>query len=278
MKDQFVIAHLTFTPLDQVVLSYCRFLSTMLSKGIILFYVADPRYGTLSANEATPKLQELQQELQQEGFSTLYCALTGNTKTAISLLPTKFNGVVAVVAVDATARRRTPSYPKEVLRHYSESKIAYLTVQQPLTNTTSLQRIALSIDFNKESKDKLIWSSYFARFNHSTIILLSENYKDDGLRQKWCNNIAFLNKFYRSLNLTYQQQFIVRRGPFLDVCATEYSQQLGFGMLISVTTDPRAKDALEFFIGTQEEKVVRNPQLLPILFINPRNDIYVLCD
>ena len=48
--------------------------------------------------------------------------------------------------------------------------------------------------------------------------------------------------------------------------------------LITLTTDLRKRDILEWFIGTQEQRIVRNSLLMPILFLNPRDDFYVLCD
>jgi len=47
-------------------------------------------------------------------------------------------------------------------------------------------------------------------------------------------------------------------------------------LLIAVTT--KEKDGLEFFVGVQEQRTIVNRERIPILFLNPREDLYVLCD
>jgi hypothetical protein len=62
----------------------------------------------------------------------------------------------------------------------------------------------------------------------------------------------------------------------MDINALRYADQNRYGMLIAVTT--KEKDGLEFFIGVQEERTIVNKANIPILFLNPREELYVLCD
>lgn len=279
-KDQFVVAHLTQMDNSETVVSNAIFLAKMLNKGLILLHISDERYTTLSTDEAGARLEKLQHQLSaDERSKTLqisYCALKGDTKTIVNALPTIINAVVAVVEVSEDARRKSPTNKKEVLRNYAECKIAFLTVQAPLQDESTMKNVAMSIDFKRESKEKLIWASYFARFNASIVHVLYYDYKDEGLRYKWYSNMKFLTKFFNNLSLTFSPHIIDSHSTFTDTSAMKFAHENDYGMLLSVTT--KEKDGIEMFIGVQEERTIVNPYRLPIMFINPREDIYVLCD
>ena len=103
-------------------------------------------------------------------------------------------------------------------------------------------------------------------------------YSDSGLHYKWHNNILFMDKFFAGLNVSYNAIPINGKPVYPETAVCRAAAEAGCGLLISVTTDSRNRDVLEWFAGVQEDRTIRNPHLLPVLFINPRNDIYVLCD
>ena len=276
MKDQFVIAGLADLTMTHEVVSHACFLARMLNKGLILLYVEDKRYGGPTVDEATAQLLKI--EAAHPEVRPAHVALKGKTRDVVTALPTMLNGVIAVAGVNAHTRRSTPTHPHEVLRNFSTCKIAYVTVQQPLLDPLSYQHVAFGIDFRKESKEKLIWASYFSRFNYSRLTMLHFDYSDEGLRTKWNNNVLFMNKFFKGLGVTYQAHSVSGRALFPETLVCDTAATLGCGLLISVTTDTRDLDVLEWVAGVQEQRTIRNAQQMPVLYINPRNDIYVLCD
>lgn len=276
MKDQFVIAYLADLTMNQAVVSHAHFLAKMLKKGLILLYVEDRRYGGHTIDEAKSIL--LQIENSYSDIRPAHVATKGKTREIINALPTMLNGVIVVAGVNAKVHRGTPTHPHNILRNFSSCKIAYITVQKPLTDPHCYQNVAFGIDFRKESKEKLIWASYFNRFNKSRLTMLHFDYSDEGLRSKWKNNILFMNKFFKGLGITYRQQSVSGHALFPETLICNTAAALGCGLLISVTTDTRDLDILEWIFGVQEQRTIRNSQLMPVLYINPRNDIYVLCD
>lgn len=276
MKDQFVIAYLADLTMADTVMSHALFLSQMLNKGLILLYVEDKRHGNIAVDEATSRILAL--EKQYASIKPAHVVMKGNTQEVINALPTMLNGVVAVAGINAQAKHGTPTHYKEVLHLFSECKIAYLTVQKPMDTTHDYDRVAFGVDFRKESKDKLIWASYFARFNRSQLAMMHFDYKDDGLRQKWHNNVLFMNKFFKGLAINYSDETVHGKALFPETVICNAAADRQYGLLISVTTDTRDLDIIEWFAGVQEHRTIRNDNQLPILFLNPRNDIYVLCD
>ena len=276
MKDQFVIAYLADLSMAHEVVTHATHLARILNKGLILLYVEDTKYGNATVADATPDILKIEAALTD--IRPAHVILKGRTHDVVNALPTRLNGVVAVAGVNAHAKHGSATHPREGLRAFAECKIAYLTVQSALPHNGTYSRVGYGIDFRKESKEKLIWASYFARFNKSRLLMLHYDYTDEGLRSKWSNNIRFMNKFFRGLGVEYEQQSVTGRALFPETLICDAAAQSGCGMLISVTTDTRDLDVLEWFAGTQEQRTIRNADHLPVLFLNPRDDIYVLCD
>ena len=277
MKDQFVIACMGDFSMKTAVISHAAFLSRMLGKGLILLYVDDPRYHGISTDAAEKTMLTL--EAQYADLHPAHVAMKGNTREVVNALPKLLNGVVAVTGSCNLAFRRTPTHPDSVLHDFAECAIAYLVVQDQLVKPERYSNVAFSVDFNRESKDKLLWASYFARFNHSRLHMFHYDYRDDRLRQLFSNNIQFMDKFFRTLNLTYDDHIVAGRSPlFPETRVLQEADNLGCGLLVTLTTDVRKLDVLEWFIGKQEHRIARNAARLPVLFLNPRDDFYVLCD
>ena len=146
------------------------------------------------------------------------------------------------------------------------------------TEMYDIKHELIAAQIKLESKEKLIWASYFARFNGSRLHVLHEQYNDSGLRAKLDNNMRFLDKFFASLKVGYETEIMPSVANFPDREAAKQASQKGYGLLVCLTTDTRELDVVDWFIGVQETRVVKNKQQLPVLFINPRDDLYVLCD
>lgn len=286
-KDQFVIAYITAEKEAPAIISYAIALAKMIAKDLILLHIDDPRYHTPAlTEEQICNLQQEANEVTQGTPHASYCIFHKPTSEVIKLLPDILNAVAIVVASDPRAKAKTPTHPKELLHNFSECKIAYLTIQPDCFTSSHIsvpdhpfQNVAFSVDFKKESKDKLIWASYFARFNASTLHVLYDDYTDEGLKAKWFNNMKFLKKIFDNLAVTFTpHQIKVGRALFPETVMLDKAVEMRCDLMVSVTTDRRAIDTLEFFIGTQEQRIIKNRHNLPVLFINPRDDIYVLCD
>ena len=274
-KDQYIVAYIADYDKADTVLAYSLMLSTYLRKGIILLRVCDPRYTSETTDEAQQQLIAMKQRLPEKVFST-YCALKGKTADVIELLPKAFNAVAIAACVDKS-NKKSACHPKNVLRDFAKCKVAYLLAQEPPKDYPSVVgKVGFTLDFKKESKDKLIWASYFPRFFGSHLYVLSYNYTDEFLRNKWYSNIKFMDKMYQNLNITYQKADLGKPKMFLDVVAVEKCHEMGIGLLICTTTAER--DVFEYFIGVQEQRTIANEYKIPILFLNPRDDLYVLCD
>ena len=280
-KDQFIIANIVDFNHTDAVLSYGIHMAQMLKKGLILMHICDPKYSALTPDEAEVRLKKMLQSLHDEeacpqSLGVSYAALKGDSRQLITALPALLNAVTIVTPVDPHARRRSPLSRHSIMRNFAQCKTAFLVVQQPLAAASQIEHVAMSVDFKKESKDKFIWSSYFPRFGNCHMHVLHYDYRDQFLRSKWQANMTQLTKLYNDLAISFESHTIPDKSTFQDVNALRYAQEKNYDMLIAVTT--KEKDGLEFFVGVQELRTIANKQKIPILFLNPREDLYVLCD
>lgn len=257
MKDQLVIACIENATDAEVVLPWVHHFAERLNhKGVMALHVS----------------QQQEDDSWLKGLGVPYVSMQGEWKTAIEGLPTVFNGILAVVAVNPKAPRTSLGHPKTLLREFKNCKIAYLCVDQH--SKPNIQHSALTITHRREGKELLVWASYLARFLGSKITIAHPDYRDEGLRGRWLNNMRFVNKMFTPLNIEYTL------AP-LDGSTHEDLRTLAQVMpdlLIARTTDTRDRDMLDLLAPLPEYRLLTHPSHTPLLLLNPRDDLYILCD
>ena len=286
MKDQFVIACVESPESAAVVLPWARHFAERLNhKGLMLLHVA-------SDQESVTDDQWLKE------LGVPYVSMRGDWRTAIEGLPTAFNGILAVTAVDSAAPRTSLTHPKTLLRQFKNCKIAYLVVsgQWPVTSgqwpVTSDQcadartataplttdhwplATALTMTHRREGKEKLVWASYLARFLGSRVTIAHPDYSDGDLRMRWRNNMRFVDKMFAPLGITYNTSILTKANRVDQAVLDELQPDL----LIARTTDTRERDFIDWLLPLPEYRLLTHPSHTPLLFLNPRDDLYILCD
>ena len=86
-----------------------------------------------------------------------------------------------------------------------------------------------------------------------------------------------MDKMFGGLNIVSKKHTIAKQqSQYLDIDVLKYANEENIGLLIATTTKER--DVIEYFIGVQEDRTIVNEFDIPILYLNPREDLYVLCD
>ena len=265
-------------------------------------------------------------------YNIPYAALRGDWATAIEGLPTAFNAILAVTAANPSAPRSSITNPRTLLRTFARCKTAYLVIRNeelrmkneewadavdphPDNSSffilhSSLKKAVITVDHHRESKEKLIWASYLARFLGTSLTIALPSYNDQGLRSLQNNNIRYIDKIFPPLGIKYEKTSIFRneelrmKNEELSGCGSTASAHSSFSTLLSslknhssltspdlqaidslhpdilvaLTTDPRNTDPIDWIFGTPDRRLLTHPSATPILFLNPRDDLYILCD
>ena len=214
-----------------------------------------------------------------EMFGVPFVALHSDWPSAINALPTAFNAILAITLSDPDAGRHSFTHPRQILKNYRQCKIAYLAIAKGWRpeNPTWPERVALTLNHQRESKEKLIWASYFARFFGSHIVVMHHPYKDAAFRSRWNNNMRYLEKVFSGLGLDYDTHPLEGGSEFGNPDLAAVKEE-GIDLFITLVADQREKDLGDLFTPPAELKLLKKGNRRPILFLNQRDDLYILCD
>ncbi|MBQ9253710.1 MAG: hypothetical protein IJ180_02925 [Bacteroidales bacterium] len=276
-RDQFIIAYITDLDNCDDVVKWSEKLALMLNKGIILLHISDPQYTPLSTSEAEVKLKKINEKINIP-LSHSYAAVKGKTKDIIHSVGDLLNGVVIVSKVLNSKNDNNKTSPlsvKNILKNFSTSRLAYFVFSSEYTEQ-NFEEVILSMNALKESKEKVLWASYFGRFSHSRINIFYHRYKDEYLQKQLNLNIGFCRKMFKNFKIETLNVHILNRKKNIDLQAIEYAEEKEKNLCIFQTTNN--KSIVDFLFGSSEEKVLKTMQKVPVLFLNQRDDIFVMCE
>ena len=263
-KDQYIALCADSAADAECLLPYARRLAECFHKGIILFTCAadgDQWVGR---------------------FGVPFAALKSDWASVVEAMPVAFNVVLALVLTDPHAPRASLSRPRNFLKAFRQSKVAYIAFPHTLPLnaddlTLTTKHLSFTLDHRRESKEKVLWASYFHRFCQSDIHLYYHPYTDPALRQRLNNNIRYLEKIFSSLSLTFIQHPLEGGSQYSDPDLRAIGQD-GTDLFIALVPDTRDRDLLDILSPSPSLRLLRNAGEKPILFLNQRDDLYVLCD
>jgi hypothetical protein len=274
-KDQFVIAYLNNLDFAETCIEHSVQIAKILNKGLILLHIYDPLLTEVGVDEAESKLKELNSQIAETQMHS-YISLKGNSKEVIGKLGQLLNAVVIVSSINTEETKKNKAdNPITLLKNMETSRVAYMICNQK-RSIVDYSKVLLPLNNARESKEKTLWASYFARFFQSEITLFYRTYKDS-LYQKQLNlNLAFARKMLGQFNIIPSNHKSEDRKKLLDLQALDYADKENYGVIICQTT--KDKSLFDRIKGLEEEKVLKNLKDKPILFLNPRDDLFVLCE
>jgi len=134
-----------------------------------------------------------------------------------------------------------------------------------------LKQISLPVSFLIEDKEKAPFASAFGRFLKSKILIYAP--KDYGSKAR--QNINQMKTLFNSFSLDYEEKQGKKGSYEIESEAAKNAEKDDCGMVIISASREYGLDDIIF--GSKEKRILRKTQI-PILLINPRADLYVLCD
>lgn len=273
-RDQFIIAYLTNLDDTNTTILWATQFSIMLKKGLILLFVCDKKYTDISIDNAQDKLKQINDSISLSYIHS-YCAINGKTKDIIHNVGDLLNGVMIVSQVDSSNNSSSnPSSINNITKNFYTSRLAYFLFS-PKYSIKPFDDVILSMNALKEAKEKVLWASYFGRFANSRIVIFYHRYKDVYLQKQLNLNIGFARKMFRKFNIQTLNAHTLSRKD-LDSQAMSYAKQNSSSLCIFQTT--KNKSIIELFTGLPEKKAMKKLQYSPILFLNPRDDLFIMCE
>lgn len=185
----------------------------------------------------------------------------------------KSNTILFVIGVDRDGGDGL-FQPRQAMRFIRPSRLPVMTVGRTLPTETAFQQVVLPLDIERQTKEKALWAGYFNRFYQAAIHIVYPDYQDSGLKQQVADNIAFVEKLYQNLDIRYEMH-VVNPPRNMDLFGISYAETTGATLSVAMMTGYRTLG--DWLTGPRERKIIANPQQFPVLCINPREDLYVLC-
>ena len=171
----------------------------------------------------------------------------------------------SLVVVELTNKLSVQTY----LDAFRALRIPYLFVragQKP-----NFEKVALPISFLIEDKEKGPFAAAFGRFLKSQLIIFQP--KDYGT--KALQNIDAIKTLLDSFQLNYEVRKASKDSNGVEREAANWAASGEAGLVLVSASREYGLDDLLF--GSKERKMITRTNV-PIMLINPRGDLYTLCD
>lgn len=160
-------------------------------------------------------------------------------------------------------------------RFIKPSRLPVMTVGLKLPDNHIFRHVMLPLDIERQHKEKALWAGYFSRFYHATVHVLYGTYKDQLLKQKVKDNIDFTKKLYQNLEIEYELHEFGRTIDDIDRFSIFYAQEINASLTVIMMTS--FYTFVDYIFGPKENALIANEEGVPVLCINERDDLYVLC-
>jgi len=160
-------------------------------------------------------------------------------------------------------------------RSVSESPVPFLFVH-PDSTVSGFNKVVVPVDLRGQISDSAVWSSYFGRFNNAEFIAVAATEKGKDEQRQVTKNVVLTKKLYEKFNLRhkiYKGEKSSWRNAFE---ALDFAKSAGCNLFILLGSS--AITPLDYLVGLPDRKIIKLANELPVLYINPRRDNYVLCD
>lgn len=160
-------------------------------------------------------------------------------------------------------------------RSVTESPVPFLFVH-PESDISDFNKVVIPVDLRGQISDSVVWSSYFGRFNNAEFIAVAATEKGKDEQRQVTKNVVLTKKLYEKFNLKhkiYKGEKSSWRNAFE---ALDFAASSGCNLFILLGSS--AVTPLDYLVGLPERKIIKQANDLPVLYINPRRDNYVLCD
>lgn len=225
-------------------------------------------------SENTPKEQlELSNQLIQNDIEVFLLSNPFSTDNIYSYAD-ETNTIMFVIGVQRKGKDSLFNLRK-ARRFIKPSRLPVMTVGLKLPDNNIFRQVMLPLDIDRQHKEKALWAGYFSRFYHAKVHILCGSYKDQLLKQKVKDNIDFTKKLYQNLEIDYEMHDFEHNIDDIDRFSIFYAPEIKASLTVIMMTS--FYTFIDYIFGPKENAIIANEEGLPVLCINERDDLYVLC-
>lgn len=242
----------------------------LLDTGIMLAYMLNKEFRAVALTENTPSAHILKNRI---GELLIECGINTSAEMVETIASAElahvcdsYEASLLLIQWEGTQNRMLRS----MLKICRDLRIPYLFFKDSF-RTLSLSKIIVPVGFLVEEYEKAQFASAFGRFCKADILILQAN--DSG--SKAAKTVVKMKALFDKFDLRYELEKAKSDSFSLDKEAVKRGVNEDYGMaLISASREYGLDDII---FGAREYHLIRKSRI-PLLIINPRGDLYSLCD
>jgi nucleotide-binding universal stress UspA family protein len=205
-----------------------------------------------------------------DGVKNVKCMVTsGKIYEEIIDVADSINANLIVMGTDGT--------PKEIKKKFIGSNANKVVRSAPCpvitikgkSVSTSCEVIALPLDLNKETREKVTYAIQYARLFNSLIKVFSVSYDndDDSIKNKLNRNLSQVNDFISSKGISCSKDLLeISTSASFSGSIVKYTEDINADLIMIMT---KGEDNLDLnFLGSNARKLI-NKSDIPVMSIRP---------
>jgi len=244
----------------KVLLQSASTLGNQLKKtvGVFRFADSDEQIGVFEDG-----LKEL---INEQGLTDIQIVVRNSKKSTLTSICEEFEASFLFIQIP---NDRTKSM-RSLLNACRDLRIPYLFFKDSFHHL-SLDKVILPVGFLEEELEKAQFAAAFGRFCNSEINILLAN--DYGSKAE--TNAKKMALLFDKFHLNYTLEKAIKDSFKVEVESIEVAEKVkGDIIIVSASRDYGLDDIL---FGPKEYHIVKKSPV-PVLLVNPRGDLYALCD
>lgn len=251
-----ILALVDFSATGQVAVNYAVKASKAFNRGLTLLYISSTTTGQASINQYRDKLCYLSDEIKTtEQINVQYILESGPIFQILSRISQTIEAAIIVYGLAPSSKFKL-FHGLDFLKASRSFKMPFIVVQNQNPTNNQLETVYLPITHKKEEKEKLIWASYFGRFNQSHIILLPAKESDNTAKAQVQAHLVFAKKLFEKFALNYEIRQTSKNSFSIRKEAINIASKNNNSIVIITTTKHYGPE--EEIIGPPELKIIKN--------------------
>jgi nucleotide-binding universal stress UspA family protein len=159
------------------------------------------------------------------------------------------------------------------LKVVASSKVPVIIVQNKLPNDAGYAKIVSPIDGSVETKQKTMQTISVAKILNAKVYLFKQKGYDAHLDDRITLNLNFVKKHLTIHHVSFE---VVEQQAYTKNFAKEfiqYAQSIESDLIIILTTNE--KGLKDMIIGPEEQNVINNEEGIPVMCVNPLQNLYI---
>lgn len=266
MERKSILVTWDFTELSEYALQHAIRIAKIVDNDINLIHII--KNGKESA-EATKKLEEVAFTTDiKHGIRPSIIVKEGSIFSTITEVASEIEANMVIMGTHGMKgmQKLTGSWALKVI---AGTLVPFVVVQSP-PSESPFNRIVVPINFKHENKEQIPWVIYLARYYRSEILFFKDTISDNHLNLRVNRNLMFAKKMLNQYKINFNIQENQSNEKFADA-TINFAKEHNADLIVVMTT--KNIGFKDYMMGANEQYIIANSAKIPVMCINPREDL-----